>query len=274
MSDMLRARVRAVVTAVVLGTVGCAPADENAVGEHEAVVHWGYQGEEGPEHWAELSDDFALCGSGTVQSPIDLGAAVPMAPGAGTEMQRDYGTGALSIARHDHVVDVLDNGHTIQVTYEEGSTLTVGRVEYELLQFHFHAPSEHTIDGGHYPMELHLVHRAESGELAVLGVFIEEGESNPAFDALIEGLPSAAGEERRFTDVEIEVDAFISSEDEYYRYEGSLTTPPCSEGVHWAVLTEPLHASAEQIAALDAAMPANNRPVQALGSREVALITQ
>jgi carbonic anhydrase len=274
MSDMSRAIVHAVATVLALAAVGCAPADENAAEEREATVRWGYEGEEGPEHWAALSETFALCGSGTVQSPIDLGAAVLMAPGAGTGLQRDYGTGALSIARHDHVVDVLDNGHTIQVTYEEGSTLTVGGIEYDLLQFHFHAPSEHTIDGRHYPMELHLVHRADSGELAVLGVFIEEGEPNPVFDALIEGLPSAAGEERRFTDVEIEVDAFISSEDEYYRYEGSLTTPPCSEGVHWAVLTEPLHASAEQIAALDAAMPANNRPVQALGSREVALITQ
>jgi carbonic anhydrase len=273
MSHMTRGIACAVGTVLMLGFLGCGAAEE-ADQEHGATLQWGYEGDEGPEHWAELSDDFALCANGTMQSPIDLGEAVPMAAGEGTGLMWDYGTGALSIARHEHVVDILDNGHTIQVTYDEGSTLTAGGIEYELLQFHFHAPSEHTIDGRHYPMELHLVHRAQAGELAVLGVFVEEGEPNLVFDALIEGLPSAAGEERHFEDVEIDVDAFITSGDEYYRYEGSLTTPPCSEGVHWAVLTEPLRASAEQIAALDAAMPANNRPVQPLGSREVAVISR
>ena len=206
--------------------------------------------------------------------PIDLRAAIPLAAGTGTDLQRDYGTAALSIARHEHVVDFLDNGHTIQVTYDEGSTLEVSGIEFELRQFHFHAPSEHVIDDRHYPIELHLVHQSDDGELVVLGVFIEEGEHNPVFDALIEGLPSAPGEESHFEDVMIDVDAFIPSDDRFYRYEGSLTTPPCSEGVHWAVFTEPLYASQQQIEALDAAMPENNRPVQPLGSREVALITR
>ena len=254
--------------------LACSPAEEHAEAEHTGAVHWGYEGEEGPEHWAGLSEAYALCGSGTSQSPIDLTGAVLMAPGEGTGLLRDYGTGALSIARHEHVVDFLDNGHTIQVTYDEGSTLTVGGIEYHLRQFHFHAPSEHTVDGQHYPIELHLVHQSETGGLVVLGVFLEEGEPNPVIGALIEGLPAAAGEESHFEHVAIDVDAFIPSIDEYYRYEGSLTTPPCSEGVRWAVFTEPLAASAEQIAALDAAMPENNRPVQPLGAREVVLISR
>jgi carbonic anhydrase len=236
-----------------LGAIGCAPADDRADAEHEEAVHWGYEGAEGPEHWADLSAEWSVCRDGTSQSPVELGGAVPTPPGTGVGLSRNYGTGTLSIARTSHAVDFLDNGHTIQVTYDEGSTVTVGGVEYHLRQFHFHAPSEHTIGGRHSPMELHL---------------------NAAFEALIDGLPAAPGEERHFEDVEIDVDAFMPPDDLFDRYEGSLTTPPCSEGVQWAVFAEPLQASAEQIAALDAAMPENNRPVQPLGSREVALITR
>jgi carbonic anhydrase len=254
--------------------VACTPAEEHAEEQHTGAVHWGYEGEEGPEHWAQLSEAYALCGSGTSQSPIDLGTATPMAAGTGTGLLRDYGTGALSIARHEHVVDFLDNGHTIQVTYDEGSTLTVGNIEYHLRQFHFHAPSEHAVDGRHYPIELHLVHQSDAGGLVVLGVFIEEGEPNPVIGAVIEGLPAAAGEESHFEQVQIDVDAFMPIMDEYYRYEGSLTTPPCSEGVRWAVFAEPLQASAQQIEALDAAMTENNRPVQPIGSRDLVLISR
>ncbi len=257
-----------------VGVVGCTPADEQVDSEHGEAVQWGYVGEVGPERWAELSEEFALCGSGTRQSPIDLAGAAPMPAGTAAGWSIDVSIGQVADTGHGHVVDVLDNGHTIQATYDEGSTVTAGGVQYHFLQFHFHAPSEHTIDGRHFPMDVHLVHQSDAGDLLVLGAFIEEGESNPAFQTLIDGLPSAPGEERRLENVEIGVDAFIPSTDEYYRYEGSLTTPPCSEGVRWVVFTEPLQASAEQIAALDAAMPENNRPVQPLGSREVALITR
>jgi carbonic anhydrase len=205
------------------------------------------------------------------QSPVDLGGAVA---GSGATLQRDYGKGVLSIARNAHVVDFLDNGHTIQVTYDRGSTLTIGDLVYELVQFHFHAPSEHTIDGRHYPVEMHLVHQSEAGELSVIGVLIEAGEHLPAFEALLDGLPAEHGRERHFEGVDIDVDAFMPPEDRFFRYEGSLTTPPCTEGVHWAVMTNPLRTSAAQIAALDAAMPENNRPLQRLGSREVTLITR
>ncbi len=259
---------------LMLGAIGCAPADDRADAEHEEAVHWGYEGAEGPEHWADLSAEWSVCRDGTSQSPVELGGAVPTPPGTGVGLSRNYGTGTLSIARTSHAVDFLDNGHTIQVTYDEGSTLTVGQIQYHLRQFHFHAPSEHTIGGRHSPMELHLVHESDAGELAVLGVFIVEGERNAAFEALIDGLPAAPGEERHFEDVEIDVDAFMPPDDLFYRYEGSLTTPPCSEGVQWAVFAEPLQASAEQIAALDAAMPENNRPTQPLGSRQVALISR
>lgn len=274
MRSMSRALIGMTVAVLALGTIGCTPAEEDADREQAEAVYWGYEGEEGPERWAELSEEFALCGSGTRQSPIDLAAAAPMAAGTGPGLLIDVSIAEVAGAGRGHVVDVLDNGHTIQVAYDEGSTVTAGGVEYHFLQFHVHAPSEHTIDGRHFPMDVHLVHQSDAGDLLVLGAFIEEGESNAAFQTLIDGLPSAPGEERRLENVEIGVDAFIPSTDEYYRYEGSLTTPPCSEGVRWVVFTEPLQASAEQIAALDAAMPENNRPVQPLGSREVVLITR
>lgn len=251
--------------------LGCAQAENRVEADHAGVAHWGYEGEEGPEFWAELNPASALCRDGARQSPVDLGEAVE---GSGAALRRDYGKGALYIARNAHVVDFLDNGHTIQVTYDRGSTLAVGDLEFELVQFHFHAPSEHTVDGRHYPVEMHLVHQSEDGELAVIGVFIEEGEHHPAIQALINGLPAEHGEERHFEGVEIDVDAFMPLEDRFYRYEGSLTTPPCTEGVHWAVMAQRLRVSAEQIAALDAAMPENNRPVQPPGLREVVLISR
>ena len=257
-----------------VAVVGCTPAEEAADREQAEAVYWGYEGGEGPERWAELSEEFALCGSGTRQSPIDLAGAAPMAAGTGAGWLIDVSIGQVADMGRGHVVDVLDNGHTIQATYDEGSTVTAGGVEYHLLQFHFHAPSEHTIDGRHFPMDVHLVHQSDAGDLLVLGAFIEEGESNAAFQTLIDGLPSAPGEERRIENVVIGGDGFMPRTDEYYRYEGSLTTPPCSEGVRWVVFTEPLQASAQQIAALNAAMPENNRPVQPLGSRDVALITR
>jgi carbonic anhydrase len=263
-----RSALAACLVTALLG-LACAQAEHEGASEHAGVVHWGYEGQEGPSHWAELNPAWAVCGDGTHQSPVDLGEAVE---GGGATLRTDYGRGTLSIARNAHVVDFLDNGHTIQVKYDRGSTVAVGDLEFELVQFHFHAPSEHTVDGRHYPIEMHLVHRSEDGELAVIGVFIEEGEHHPAFEALIEGLPSEVGEERHFEEVEIDVDTFMPPQDRFYRYEGSLTTPPCTEGVRWAVMAKPVRASAEQIAALDAAMPENNRPVQRLGEREVVLI--
>jgi len=169
-------------------------------------------------------------------------------------------------------VDLLDNGHTIQITYDAGSTLEVDGIIFELVQFHFHAPSEHTVDGQYYPMEMHFVHQSENGELAVIGVFVAEGEHSDAFQAIVEGLPSEVGEERHFDDVDLDVDAFVPEQTEFYRYSGSLTTPPCSEGVRWIVLRNPLVVSAEQIGAFEDLLHDNNRPVQAVGERRVELV--
>ena len=180
--------------------------------------------------------------------------------------------GELIISHNEHAVDLIDNGHTIQITYDEGSTIVVDGITFELAQFHFHTPSEHVIDGRHYPMEIHLVHQSGDGELAVLGVLVEEGQSHTALQALIDDMPSRPGESSHFEHVEIDVDALLPLEEQVFRYRGSLTTPPCSEGVRWGVMTDPIGASSAQIDAFTSVLHRNNRPVQPLGDRQVGLM--
>ncbi|UCD25222.1 MAG: carbonic anhydrase family protein, partial [Gemmatimonadota bacterium] len=232
-------------------------------------THWSYSGDDGPERWAELDSDYALCDSGVEQSPIDLRNATVV---EGASLEPEYRAGAVSIARNEHAVDLLDNGHTIQITYDAGSTIEADGVIYELVQFHFHAPSEHTVEGQHYPMEMHFVHQAEDGALAVVGVFVAEGEHSEVFQGLLDESPSQSGAERHLEGVGLDVDAFVPEQTEYFRYMGSLTTPPCSEGVRWIVLPNPLVVSAEQVAAFERLLHDNNRPLQPIGERQLDLI--
>ena len=229
-------------------------------------VHWGYGEDDGPMHWAALSPDYATCASGREQSPIDLVAATT---GEQAGMSRYYKAASLRIIRHEHIVDVIDNGHTIQINYDEGSTLQLGEASYELKQYHFHSPSEHTIEGQHLPMEMHLVHQSTEGELAVLGVLIEEGDHNPAFEPVWANLPDEVGETVHHEHVTVNVDDLLPADHETYRYRGSLTTPPCSEGVSWFVAAEPIALSADQIAAFTSIFQGNNRPVQPLNDRRI-----
>ena len=230
--------------------------------EHGA--HWGYGADDGPKKWAKLERGYAVCGSGREQSPIDLSAAVAAEPLGATS---DIRPATLRIIRQAHVVDVIDNGHTIQVNYDEGSSVEVDGTSYELKQYHFHAPSEHTVDGRQFPMEMHLVHQSSGGKLAVLGVLIEEGDHNAAFEPVWSNLPDEVGEEVRHEGITVNIDDLIPPSRLTYRYPGSLTTPPCSEGVSWFVDVEAIELSAEQIAQFTAIFHGNNRPVQPLNDR-------
>ena len=242
--------------------------DAHSESESARPVHWTYTGEDGPEHWASLSPVYATCGQGHSQSPVDLGGSVTHGK---INMELDYKTTSLSIAHNELVDDIIDNGHTIQITAQPGSILKLGDKMYHLKQFHFHTPSEHTLDGKHFPMEMHMVHQSDDGQLAVVGVLIEEGAANKNIAKIIPYLPNSPGESKHLADVHIELNLQIPANREAYHYTGSLTTPPCSENVEWLVLKEKLKFSAEQIRAFSSRMHNNSRPVQPLNDRKIVV---
>jgi carbonic anhydrase len=157
--------------------------------------------EGGPANWGQLSPAFAACGTGRSQSPIDISKPTR---GAAAELRTTFPPAELRIAHHEHIADGINNGHTIQINYAGADTLTLGGTPYQLLQYHFHSPSEHTVDGKHFPMEMHLVHKSAGAKLAVVGVFIAEGAHNRAFDPVWANLPAQKGVETHFPAVKVE----------------------------------------------------------------------
>ena len=232
------------------------------------ATHWTYEGEKGPQFWGKLDPDFSLCADGKSQSPIDIAKT---SPASLPKLRAKFSPANLRIVHHEHLADEINNGHTIQVNYSEGDTMTIGDTNYELIQFHFHAPSEHTVQGKQYPMEMHFVHKAPSGALAVIGVFIERGTHNAAFDTIWSNLPKQKGVESHYEHVQVNVDDLLPHSQRTYRYDGSLTTPPCSEGVKWLVMQSPIQLSAAQIWRFTSLIEGNNRPVQPLHHRVTAI---
>jgi carbonic anhydrase len=228
--------------------------------------HWSYEGDTGPSNWGTLSADWSPCGGGTSQSPIDIDQTVQ---GELAGLSAQFKPASLKIIHNTHIADGINNGHTVQINYTEGDMLSVGDEQFQLLQYHFHSPSEHTVHGVHYPMEMHMVHKSAAGKLAVVGVFIEEGAHNAAFDPIWSNLPTTKGAEVHLAEVMVDVNQLLPTNTTSYRYDGSLTTPPCSEGVKWIVMTTPIQLSADQIAAFRNIMHGNNRPVQPLNDRQV-----
>ncbi len=217
-------------------------------GSHDAP--WGYEGAKGPENWGELDPTYSACSEGMQQSPIDLAGSVrAQLPAINT----NYVSGPLRI---------INNGHTIQCNCPEGSTLSLEGKTYQLKQFHFHAPSEHQVNGIAFDMEIHFVHAAEDGSLAVLGLMVRQGGANKGLSSIVEGMPATVGEEVEVPGVNFWPASLLPRERTHYRYFGSLTTPPCSEIVTWLVLKTPVQASAAQIAAFKTAFTNNARPVQ------------
>jgi carbonic anhydrase len=232
-------------------------------------AHWSYEGATGPAHWAELDPGCTVCGEGKAQSPVNL---VPATAQEGSHAKLDYSTTSLRIAQHEHVTSLLDNGHTIQVTVDEGSTFTTGRGIYQLVQFHFHTPSEHTVDGRSFPMEIHFVHQSADGHLAVIGIFYVEGPANENLAKLIAHFPAGSGQSAHLPAEKIDLDLHLPTDRAAYTYIGSLTTPPCTEGVEWYVLREPMPASREQLAAFAERLHKNHRPLQPLNGRTIEAV--
>lgn len=230
-------------------------AQENAPGQHPK--HWGYEGEVGPSHWQEFGSDFGMCSTGKNQSPVDLDnfveAVLP-------PLAFDYEAGGHQ---------VVNNGHAIQVNYNAGSRITVDGTDFELKQFHFHSPSENMIKARAFPMEAHFVHVDAKGNLAVVALMFEEGAANPLLERVWPHVPKVENGKAGLAP-QVQAAELLHRDRDYYRYSGSLTTPPCSEGVRWFVLKHPATASAAQLAVVREALgEPNNRPVQPVGSRVI-----
>ncbi len=218
--------------------------------------HWGYEGASGPDHWAELRPEFATCARVGRQSPIDIrdGIKVDLEP--------------ITFDSRPSGFRVIDNGHTVQVDVDPGNSIEVLGRRYELLQFHFHNPSEERIDGRQFAMVVHLVYKSADGQLAVVAVLLEPGSANAIVQSVWNNLPLEKGEPvvaRKSLDLA----ALLPEDRGYYTYMGSLTTPPCSEGVLWMVMRQPVTVSADQIAIFARIYPMNARPVQHVAGRRI-----
>jgi len=225
-------------------------------GEHGAA-HWGYAGEAGPEHWGDLSHEFTTCKDGRSQSPIDIAGA------------KEADSPGIEFSYSDAPLEILNNGHAIQANYADGSHITVNGEEFELLQFHFHGPSEDTVDGKHYDMQAHLVHKNKSGGLAVVGVFLTKGKENDFIKALWAHMPEEEGVKNSVPEVMINAKSLLPEDGTYYSFSGSLTTPPCTEGVKWMVMKQPVEVSEAQIKEFSSVIHMNARPTQPINDRVI-----
>ncbi|RAU23099.1 carbonate dehydratase [Paramagnetospirillum kuznetsovii] len=234
----------------------CGGSIANAVAAEGA--HWAYEGHGGPKEWGSLAPEYAACSMGKEQSPIDLTKPVAAIMGDPVPSWRPM------------PLKVQNNGHTIQVDCAGGGNLALDGKSYDLLQFHFHTPSEHTVDGAAFDMECHFVHKAADGGLAVLGVMIAKGAANPALEAIWQVMPTKGGESVNAPGM-LDASMLLPKETLSFRYAGSLTTPPCSEVVQWVVFRQAITASADQIARFAKLFPMNARPVMPLNRRKLLL---
>jgi carbonic anhydrase len=221
--------------------------------------HWTYGGATGPAHWGGLEPEFGACGLGHAQSPIDIRSA---------DAQKAE-LPAIEFAYKPSPLKVLDNGHTLKVLPAPGSSITVDGHRYELVEFHFHKPSEESIDGKRHDMVAHLVHRDADGKLAVVAVLLDAGALNTMVAAVWNNWPARKDAETEVADVQVNVADLLPADHGYYTFAGSLTTPPCSEGVTWFVLRQPSTLSEGEIARFGSVYPMNARPLQPLHDRVV-----
>jgi carbonic anhydrase len=216
--------------------------------------HWSYEGDAGPDKWGSLGGEGNMCSAGTRQSPVDIAGTIR------ADVPR------LGIAWHKRPDTIVNNGHTIQLNIPEGATLRVGNDVYKLIQFHFHHPSEHLIDGKNTPMEAHFVHAGAAGALGVVGIMMKAGRHNATFAKIVETMPTQEGPPVK-ADPAIDPNGLLPARHGYFRYAGSLTTPPCSETVAWMVLIEPIEAAGADIERFAKIFANNARPVQKLHRR-------
>jgi carbonic anhydrase len=220
------------------------------------TASWSYTGDNGPEAWGELSPDFAACSEGKRQSPIEIKDPTS------TKRQPptfDYTDGTSAVD---------NNGHSIEATSGPGNSMSVDGTEYSLIRMHFHAPSETVMDGTTYPVEAHFVHQSKAGDLAVFAVLFEEGRDSEGWESFVDqmGLEDEASGIAKITWSQM-----LPSKTKTVRFDGSLTTPECTEGLNWLVATTPVEVSSDQISEFRGAYDDNARPVQPVNGREVTI---
>ncbi len=227
--------------------------------QHGGEVHWSYEGENGPQAWGALKPDFNLCASGKRQSPINIEESSTL-QGPAEPLQFSYQPSSGT---------VVNNGHTIQVDLFGDNSVTVRGSNYKLIQFHFHTPSEERVNYRSYAMVAHLVHKNPAGELAVVSVLLDPGIANALINKVWTYMPLDNGDRVRMPAAVIDMNELLPKDQRYYQFMGSLTTPPCTEGVLWMVLKQPTTMSREQIKLFSQLFPLNARPVQPLNGRVV-----
>jgi carbonic anhydrase len=224
-------------------------------------THWGYTGHEGPSNWGDLDPKYTMCKVGASQSPINIVNGVTIDTADLQPIGFEYKTGSAN---------VINNGHSVQVNVKDGSSINIDGIKFDLKQFHFHTPSENQIEGKNFPLEAHFVHASADGKLAVIAVLFENGAENPTLKKIWSKMPHKVGESAALELSADLVSSLLPKKKDYYRFSGSLTTPPCSEGVRWFVMKDYLKISKEQTEEfLHLLHHPNNRPIQAINARKV-----
>lgn len=221
----------------------------------EGHPHWGYEGGAGPPAWGTLSGGYRTCSVGQHQSPVNIEPSHAEPAHVPT----------LAVHYRSTPSTEVNNGHTIEDDVPPGDFVELGSARFDLEQFHFHHPSEHTLDGVHFPLEIHFVHKSDSGERLVVAVFVTEGPEHPTLHTLFDHLPHDHEAIHLYADPV----ALLPGDRRFVEYEGSLTTPPCNEGVTWLVMTTPITASGDQLREFAAMFPHNNRPLMPLNGRHL-----
>ena len=229
---------------------------ECTAGEINHTKHWGYENNTAPKHWSTLSKDYILCKQGNQQSPIDIIA------NSKTLLPK------LGFAYNKNATSIINNGHTVQVNIQAGNSIIVDGFPYELKQFHFHTPSENNINGKSYPLEAHFVHASQTGKLAVVAVMFEIGKTNPTLKKLWKHFPLEENKSKKIAFTANDIKSLLPKDRSYYKFTGSLTTPPCTEEVKWNVFKVAITVSKEQVDQFFAIFNhKNNRPIQEKNKR-------
>lgn len=223
-------------------------------------IKWGYSGNIAPEYWGSLSEKYSMCKTGKNQSPVNI------------LNKKSVGTTSLpgfDVRYRDVPLKIINNGNSIQVNYPLGSYIELNNKRFHLLHFNFRTPSEHQLDGFNYPMEMQVTHKDSKGNLVIIAIVFIEGKGNLALHDILRKLPKDVGKEHLHEKIIINPSRFFPAEKKFYKYTGSLTTPPCSEGVYWVVFKRTMEASASQIARMHSLLGDNNRPVQKIHGRTI-----